>query len=294
VEGHGTEFRFQIAGEHEISNAYVSFKRPGWRGFAKLQLRNAGGLDFVATDSSISSRSGRVDYCVSIESGGATVTFPGALTGSPAAWDFTPGELWTMQTDGSEAPLVLLDASRDRNDFVYPHWDRSMKYVVDFRNGSHSEETALAAEISYSHGREIPFGLQLDVSEHVKAVPDGMDHYDRIAIRARSVRDSTCTVGVNLVLSDGRCYAATASLGRHWDASVVPLSAFHAGDALILPDAYPLFLPKKWKSGVSMRESLPDLRLLRKIQIIVDPAWFPERDGRREARFELVSVQLMK
>jgi hypothetical protein len=286
-----TEFRFQIAGEHPVANAAVYFRQIGWRGFSRLPLRAAGGFDYFATDTSAITKAGRIEYCVAVEAGGTTYTFPGGSAGDPNGWDFSAAGLWTLKTITSDAPLVLLDISRDRNDLVFSRATRSMKYDLGYQSGSNSEEWALSARVMFSRGDSIPFGLQLHVAEWMDMIGDVPGGDRHVNVKARSAMDSTCTIGINLLMADGRSYTASPGLTKAWSEIDVPLSAFQPGTFVILPDAYPLFLPQLWKKSWAP-EGKPDLRLLQSIQVVVDPAAVTEVNGKKEAGFDLVSVQL--
>jgi hypothetical protein len=288
------EFRFQIASEHAVTSANVYIRRFGWRGFAELPLKNVGGFDFVAVDTSAATHSGRLEYCVAVESGDTTLTFPGGIPGNPGRWDFSSSALWILKIVEADEPVVLLDVSRDRNDLVFPHYSKTMKYTIEYKNGSNSEEVALCPRVTFSREAEIPFGIQLNVSEHMKAVSNSVEGFQQVKIKARSVKESTCTVGINFLMSDGRSYRSDIELGTNWNEIGVPLAAFRSGSALILPDAYPLFLPKTWKASSVALSVKPDLRSLQSIQIVVDPANVAGSEGKKETGFAMVSVRLEK
>ncbi len=167
-----------------------------------------------------------------------------------------------------------------------------MQRFTEYRNGSNSEELALSPRVTFSREAEIPFGIQLNVSEQMQALRNSVERVQHVRIKARSIKDSACTVGINFLMSDGRSYTSDIELGRDWHDITVPLSAFRSSNALILPDAYPLFLPRIWKTSSVTTNVKPDLHLLQSIQIVVDPAVVAESEGKKEAGFEIVSVQL--
>jgi hypothetical protein len=288
------EFKFQIASEHEIANADLYYRRIGWRGFARLPLKHVAGFDYVAVDTNTAINLGRIEYCVAVEAGNKTITFPGEIPNKPGVWDFSISNLWNMTIVGPRQQFVLLDVSRDRNDFVFPHYTRALRYLLDYPSGSNSTEVALSPTVTFSNEAEIPFGVQLSISGILAPLRDQLSEYHHVVLKARSDQDSLCTLGIIFLMSNGKSYGANVDLPPEWKEIEIPLSAFQRRNALILPNSYPLFLPKIWKSGEDGSNGNLDLRSLQSIQIVVDPPPAGKSDQKREIRFELVSVTLEK
>jgi hypothetical protein len=286
------EFRFQIAGERPVTEASVFFRRPGWRGFAKLQLRTSGGLDYSVVDSSLVGQAGECEYCVAVRSGGTLFTFPGENEGSPERWDFLANDLWKMNLLEPDKPIALLDISRDMNDIVLPHFSSTMKYGVNLGHGATNEETALTLKVNFAPEAVTPCGIQLDISEIMDALRSAVGGYHSLLVRARSLSDSCAKLDINLLMSDGRTYTASIIVSHEWPDRPLPLGDFHHGESLVLPAAYPLFLPQVRKSLRVLEADTPDLRLLEKLQVIVDPASVSSIGGKKEAVVEIVSIQL--
>ncbi len=226
VESNRVDFRFQIASEQKISDVILYIRRLGWRGFAKLALTHVGGFDYTVSDSSHMTQSGELEYCVAVEVGNNIFTFPEGVQNTPDKWDFSTSHLWIMKVIKRDKPIVLLDVCRNRKDFVFPHYSKSMRYVIDYGNGSNSEETALSLRVSFSDDEKIPFGFQLNVSEWVKPFTDHLENYQYVVLRARSNEDSMCTVGINLLMADGKNYGVNAKLKASWQDLEIPLSTF--------------------------------------------------------------------
>jgi hypothetical protein len=253
-----------------------------------------GGFDYTVTDTSKIMYSGDLEYCVAVEAGGKTFTFPEVIQNTPGTWDFFTDNLWSMKIVGQNEPIGVLNTSRDRKDFVFPHYDRSRKYSVDFKNGSNSDETALSLYVSFSDEQELPFGVQLNVAGRVKPFADQLEHYQYIVLKARSNQDSMCTIGLNLIMANGKSYGVDTELGTHWQEIEIPLSTFRSRSSLLLPNSYPLFLPKIWDASHDTINDKPNLRSLECLQIITDPLAIRKSDGTRETSFEIFSLYLKK
>lgn len=292
VESNRVDFRFQIASEQKISNTALYIRRLGWRRFAEHALTNVGRFDYTVRDTSQMIQSGELEYCVAVEVGNNIFTFPEGVQNSPDKWDFSTSHLWIMKVIKPDEPIVLLDVCRNKKDFVFPHYSQSMKYFIDYRNGSNSEEIALSLRVSFSDDEKIPFGFQLNVSEWIKPFINHLENYQSVVLRARSNQDSMCTVGINLLMSDGKNYRVNAKLKASWQDLEVPLSTFRNRNTLILPNSYPLFLPKIWITKKDTIHDRPNLSSLECVQIITDPLEARRINGKREVSFEIQSIYL--
>jgi hypothetical protein len=288
-ESDPSAFRFQIAGEKTITHPTLYIKRFGWHGFAKQELINVGGFDYALADTPKILQVDNLEYCIAFESGGKTFTFPGGAQITPEKWDFSPNSVWKLKIIGKEEAITVLNVSRDIKDFVFPHFNRSRRYTVDLKNGSQSDETSLSLHINFLEESKTPFGIQLNVSENLQPFAAQLDGYKTIVLKARSSQDSASIVSLNFIMADGKCYTAAAKLKNIWQEVEIPLSAFHTGSSLILPNSYPLFLPEIWNAASDNSEKDLTLSALEFIQIVANPA-----AGVKETDFEIVSVTLKK
>jgi len=279
LEGKPVQFKFQIAAEKEISGAELYVKRFGWRNFAKYSLKKGEGFTYSFVDSSKIFSEGEVQYCVSVKTGNKVETFPGGINGSPNEWDFRIDNPWKIV-------INLFSAGQDRRDFLFPHYSKTMQYDVNFKSGRDGNSTSLAVKVRYSDGNEIPFGVQLAVDEKVKSIVNEQNDYRSIVVRGRSNQDITSTIKLNLLMDDGRSFTSDVELQPRWEEIVIPLEKFVDGNSLVLPNSYPLFLPR-------VRESLRDAKELNPfdlsaIQIVCDS----NMKEKTETGFEIESIYL--
>ena len=283
-------FKFQIASEQPVEGASLHIRRFGRHGFASYPLKWTRGFEYVLADSPDILQSGNLEYCISVTSGGNVYTFPGGTRNTPERWDFIQGTYWGIKILGAEESFVLLDVSRDRTDLVFPQWNRSRSYAVDFKNGSSSNETSLSLHMNVLEESGPPFGIQLHVAENLKPVASSLNTYSTVMLKGRSSKDSADAVSLTFVLADGRSYESAAlQLKKDWQEIEVPLSAFHPAGALVLPGSYPLFLPKTRQAYSKEINNGLMLSALEFIQIIVHQA----REA-KETDVEIASVTLKK
>ena len=292
LESTSPPFAFLIAGEDSVSSATLFARRPGWRMFSRHELKDIGRFTYALADTPRALQSGRVEYCVAVESRGSTLTFPGGVKATPGTWDFSPSNLWTMKVLARGEPLVLLDVLRDRRELVFPHYSRSLRYALDYKNGPTSEDASVSINVRFSGGASLPFGFQASVGESLQPFRDLLTQYRTVVVSARS-HDTSGTIGVKLLMSDGKSFAAKVKISAEWQEKIIPLSAFRGGPALLLPDPYPRFLTSLWNGTRTAPAETPDLRMLERVQITVEAADARESGDAREMGFELSSIVLV-
>lgn len=283
-------FQFTVAAEHEIKNAFLFVRRLGWRGFARYTLEPLHGFTYVLRDTLPLMTAGILEYYVTVESNGARTTFPGNIAGSPTDWDFIGEEPWRMYiVDGSEKEISAFTAAENRRDIVFPHYDTSKRFTVDYRFGTHSNEVALVLHVEYRKDTDIPFGIQVNIRELVASIQDLLDEYHTISLKMRTQKDSTCRATILFIQRDGACFGASIIPPSSWETIDISLDELRPVESLILPDAYLLFLPKLWKGTTHDNQQRLDVKEIDFIQILLTPFSSLEPIG-----FEVVSINFKK
>jgi hypothetical protein len=290
------QFTFMIASEDSIESAALFTRRLGWRGFSRQELKPVGGFAYAVVDSPAAVQSGRIEYCVAVKTAKGTHTYPEGVKGMPSTWDFPGTRTWSMRVMSAGDPVMLLDAFRDRNKLVFSHGGRSLRYRRDFRNGPTGEGESVSIGVRFPGEEGVPFGMQANVGEALRPVSSMLGQYRSIVLTARTLtgalKDTSCVLGLNLMLSDGTCYGTRVRISGNWVEHRISLSAFQPVAPVNLPDTYPRFLPKFLDARPAPAGKPPDVRLLDRVQVVLDPADVPRQGDTREASFEIASVRL--
>jgi hypothetical protein len=293
AESEFRNFNFKIASEQKITDADLYIKRIGRRGFAKYPLHFVSGFDYAFTDSLRKINSGEIQFCVSFKLNNKEYTFPGGIPGSPGNWDFYSEDLWNTDILQPGELISLLDVTRDRGDFVFPHFNPLMRYNIEYKNGPW-KKSSVSVGITYSKNNIIPFGLQLNVSGLVHSLKNIVNEYKYVVIRARSIKESNTTIGLNFLSEEGKNFGAEIELTNEWKDIEVPLSSFKSCSALVLPASYPSFLPEIWNSAVEDKKPFKDVNMTGSIQITCGNQNSKSSDEKSETGFEIESVWLKK
>ena len=217
-EGNASAFRFQIAGERPVDTASLYIRRlDNRKKFEKCPLTCIGGFEYVVADSPRILQPGILEYYVDVKSAGKECAFPAGIQHAPGKVEFTENNSWSAKILDDNESIILFDVLRDRKDLVFPfYYDRSQVYSIDFKNGSNSDETSLSLDVSFSKKCTLPFGVQLDVSPYIKPFKEQLAAYTSVVIKARTTQDSLCTIGLNLLMNDGKCYGVSIQINKSW------------------------------------------------------------------------------
>jgi hypothetical protein len=286
------DFKFEIASEKQIKSTNLFLRRFGWRRFEKHSLKNIGGFEYGLTDSLKFLNAGNLEYCISVELEGQTKTFPYGVESNPEDWDFNSEKLWTVKILSPNDPFVLLNVSRDRKDFVFPQYSRSMRYMLDYKNGSNSESTSLSVGVTFTEENKIPFGIQLNIPDLLKQLGSQIDNYENVFIKARSTQNTSATIALKLITIDGKVYSSSIKLKDDWQNIQIPWKEFNSGDALILPFSYPKFLSKTWTPSNNSQSGSLKPSEINSLQIVTDQSGAKKNNDKWEIGFEIESIYL--
>ncbi len=258
-------FVFKIAGERKINKVFLFVKRLSWSGFAKYGLKNSGGFDYIPADSLVKLEPGEIEYCVTVESEDGNITFPGRLNKKPGDWDFGVNQLWKGTVISNSLPVMLLDVDRDQKDIVLPHFTEQMRFETDYKAGSVNGKSSLQLKIHYRDSVAIPFGFQVNIEKYINLLK--ANEYKSIAIKART-NNQLEKIKIVLLTREGLAFGTEAELRNDWSTITIPIGNFTISDALILPNSYPKFLPKIWKTNINEKGLKDGITNIEFLQII--------------------------
>jgi len=265
-----SKIKFQIASDKKIDEAFLYVRRPEWRRFEKHFLKKINGFNYVVADSIKLLHEGEIEFCVALKINKKIYTFPDGKNISPDDWDFYYEKIWKTKIINNNTPIELFNAARDYKDLVFPQFTKSTKFFADNRNGLTSERNSILVNVTSTGEDNFPFGFQLNVSKIIKSIKNNLFNYRTITLNARTISDSSLTLGINLITSNGRCFQSKIKLEKRWEEKSISLDKFQKGSCLILPFSYPRFLPKIWKNDFQAEEEKIKLDELEFIQFFVE------------------------
>ncbi|MGK9475736.1 hypothetical protein [Melioribacter sp. OK-6-Me] len=252
------EFKFTIASEKEVVSTELYVRRLGWRGFKKFNLQKISAYEYRLSLKDNFFSPGIFEYCIVINTEDGKHVFPGGGTVTPEDWDFNPGSLWRLDiTDSCNA--ILYDPLRDRKDLVFPHFAKNMKYTLDYKMGTTS--SYLTINVSYSDSSSMAFGFQNNIDYYL----DESNCYNYLVLHGYTDSAEESKIKVNLLTNDGAVYSYDLMIDNLKNEYRIRLEDFKLSEALLLPNSYPQFLPRKRKSintSKTLKENIGNLVFL--------------------------------
>ncbi len=281
---------FDIVAGREVDEAFLYLRRPGWRGFEKLRLDRRSGFRYAASDTSRTLYPGVVEYCVSVRMGSETVTFPSGNAGAPGDWDYSADDLWHLTIVGNEESITLMDPLRDQEHLAIPRWSRDLRMQADIGPGRETDGASLLLRAGGAGVGEWRAGLQRSLSHLTNVLGGEATREGSIVLEARSVDGREVPVRIVLLRKDGGVVSAEGTVGSGWTDLSFPLGSFKAGEGLLLPNAYPHFLPEKVRS---IQGAPPETHLsaCETLQILVGPADGSPAEGRWDVQIAIGAVR---
>ncbi|MCX6152430.1 MAG: cellulase family glycosylhydrolase [Ignavibacteriales bacterium] len=293
TENKSFEANLKICSSKKICSVNLFIKRLGWKGFEKHEVKFIKGFDYKVNINSNIIKPGLLQYCIAVNDGQKTYTFPDGIEGSPDSWDFKSDKFWNIKCVRKDDAIFLFDALRDQRDLIFPHYNPSMKYNSDYTLGSSPDKIALSVQINFKGLVEKPFGLQLNVEDFLKPRMEELNKFNFITIKGKALQDSVCNLTILLRMKDGNSFASSIQLMNNWQELVLPLKSFIEKESLVLPESYPLFLPKMWKNSMNENQKF-NLNDLLTLQIIYQDSENRIVGSEYKAGFELEEITLNK
>jgi hypothetical protein len=228
-----------------------------------IELQTTGACHYKAEVPADIVSPGLISYRIMIQKGDtAFYTFPGAYKGDPYAWDNINVKYWNSFVAAAETPLVLFDATTDR--------DRLMIYNSDWRNNAIEYVIAdkpgqlvmKAAMNKNSAGAML--GWQLYLKDKLKGRSPEFSSFKNMVVRARSNSSAPQPLRLSLISDDAHAFSTTIQLTGAFKEYTIPLAALQKDSSLLLPRPYPSFQPLWFRPNGA---SQPDLNHLDKLEI---------------------------
>jgi hypothetical protein len=176
----------------------------------------------------------------------AFYAFPGAHKGNPYAWDNVNTEYWNTFVAATETPLVLFDATTDRNTLMIynPDWrNNTIEYIVADKPG----QLVMKAVMNKSSA-SLLMGWQIFAGDKIKGRTSELSSFKHIVVRARSNSDSAQQLKLSLISTDADAFAAAIELTGTFKEFKIPLGELKKDSSLLLPRSYPSFQPLWFQS----------------------------------------------
>lgn len=217
------------------------FRRAGqgfWRPFG---MRRAGAYDFRADVPGDSLGEAPYEYVVSVRDGGETRTYPGAVRGSPADWDFDGAAPWRTAVVAPRSPLRLLSPADDAGRLSFSRiGDGYRQGIFRIVQSPASGEAAFHLELPVNVDGFNPedYTASLIVADRITPRAEAVARATGVRVRLRGIGPRQ-RLHVTLMEKDGTSWSAPVEVGPEWTERTIPLADLRAGRGVKLPQGYP-------------------------------------------------------
>lgn len=274
-------FKFDVAAKDKITSVQLFIKKFGWKNFIQHEMRKGNGFEYSFTDSSRHLSAGEWQYCVTVTVDKKNTTFPGMLEQNPNQWDFKIESPRQITLHKEKENVNLFSPSVDRANILFPHFTSSLQYQISYGAGKNGAAASLIATVHTAQSNTIPFGFQFAVDDKTELLDDA---YTTLVVSGRSLQGTGDSCKINLLMRNGEVFSSNLFLSSEWSEVHLPITTFVKGEAVVLPNAYPLFLPKVFVSRGS--ESIIEVTKLSALQFVCG-------NQKKSYAFELESMYLI-
>ncbi len=182
--------------------------------------------------------------------------FPGNHTGDPYAWDAFKNESWQTFVAADKAPLVLFNATADRNSInIYnPDWRNN---IVEYVTVDKPNELVLSATMQKPSPGKI-MGFQTYFANKILGRESELNSFKKLIIKAQTGNEEPVQMKLALITKDAQAFATYLTLTDQLHDMEVSLNALKPDSSLLLPRPYPGFLPLWFKSFSNASFNLPN------------------------------------
>jgi hypothetical protein len=185
-------------------------------------------------------RPGPIEYQVTVAGEQSTTTFPSSLPGRPGEWDFGGEQVWSAIVRSPDSPLLLFDADRDYESFLFPYTEQYGEYTVELTNAD--EPSRLAVQIWYDSFAEGNRRMAVRTEFDAMAFPGRLRSIsgDSISITgSSSCKNRDVEVELSITSSEGHAWGTTVEFSeQNWTEVTVPASLLHRTPLALLPKAH--------------------------------------------------------
>jgi hypothetical protein len=185
-------------------------------------------------------------------------TFPGGYKGDPYAWDNVNNDSWQTWVSPGESPLVLFNATADRNSIILYNTDwrnNSVEYITADKPGQLVLKTTLNKP-----ALQQTMGWQYFFADKIRGRYSDLSSFTTLVIRARSAQK--VKVKASLITRDAQAFSAYLTPGADFSEIEIPLSLLKKDSCLLLPRPYPGFQPLWFMSPATKSFDINDIEKL--------------------------------
>jgi hypothetical protein len=208
------------------------------RGVGPLEMKATEGYRYQAIMPADDIVSGNLRYVIIVHKGGKSLTFPAAVEGNPADWDYYDNSAWSVSVEPPEQFLTLYDTrieyDRMETFFTGKGFPVKSRRTGDYPGKEYTQVTATRL----NSGEELL--LRRYIKSNIAGRVDKLNECRELCVKFGQIK-GTENLHIGFITADGLTYktqiTANSGIVR------IPLSELKLTQTILQPQAYPSFLP---------------------------------------------------
>jgi hypothetical protein len=269
-EGSTCTLQASVVTPTQVQAVEVYIYGAGWRPEV-LPMEHVTGYAYSVTLPDKFVKVGMLRYFIAVKSNDVYITYPSAVEGKPADWDFY-GEPFVIPVTAKKSAIYLFNAATDASD-LSRQWMRSSTVVPLAEPGKAELQVNVNrlfevdpenknAEVIHDYSMRYFFG------DKISGLKSGLTQAKKLVFKGRALNDKPCKLQLALVMKDGSAYGGVITVGVDATEYSINLSELQNVKLVTLPRPYPGFLPYFFKPSALCDF---DITAVESLQISVGP-----------------------
>ncbi|HYO23106.1 MAG TPA: membrane or secreted protein, partial [Flavisolibacter sp.] len=266
--GKAFTIRAKIAGL-DTGRAMLQISKPGnWRSTRRIPMVRTSGAEYAAEIPADFVAAGQINYRIILQKGKEFAVFPGNHKEDPFAWDNFNYDVWQTFVVAPNAKLEVFNPTSDKEIWFYPD-----PYKRGFQNGytTATESKQLVLQLATTGFTDYnAIGFIHYMGNKLQGRISDLNAFDKLVVRARTTQPQPVKAKIILTDKDGFAFSSIITLNSNFQNIEIPLNKLAPDSLLLLPNAYPGFLPVWFKASGSSSFKLSEIE---KIQMVIGKEW---------------------
>ena len=243
IEGKPLQMEFEAASPYAIKKIEASMNNGNrWK---TVEMQDQGNHCFNVNIPSELLGNGFLQYKVLVETDRDTTVFPSGRRGNPWIWENKDNMAYSLSLLPPNSQLILWDAGNDWETSL-KIWNRNVTLVPDSAGNA-----LLNARIDrWPHSdpddqSDRQYAFTFYFGDKIKGRRDELIQKKKIGIMAINNLQTAQPMEVGLIDGNGRAMAGEVEITQNRNVFTIPLESFRPAPYLVIPRAFPDFLPYK-------------------------------------------------
>ncbi len=198
-----------------------------------------------------------------------TISYPKAINGSPADWDFVSKNQYATKIVNPEKSILLFEANQlDFKNFLWPNYYSGVKYNMEIQSFKDQSKDYLSISAPSLDTKIKDLTFKIMLNDLMELEQQNLKEVNQLVVKASSGFKPQQKVQIALQLSNAKVFGKVIEFDAEVSEIEIPFSELKNVPMVLLPNAYPGFQHYWFQSEA---ESEFDASLIEALQISIGP-----------------------